>query len=519
MTNYLRRVFTKHVVSVAGLILLSQNALALELDWSGQFWSEYNFIHNYSMDSSDQGQSADPSRMGTDGYYVPGGGEANATFQSLFLRLRPKAIVNDNVYLKSEWWLGDPIFGMFGNSVPYQTEQRQSYSLQSRGSPITAQRFWGEFITDLGTFQAGRVPLNWGLGIVWNSGDTLWSRYMSTGDAIRWIAKFGAFSFIPSFIVSSTGNTIGGSCVANNSGVCQTGIGTGGVTDYSLILKYDNSEEDLETGVNIIKRLAGANQDPRGGLITSVSASSSSPTTGEMNYLTYDFFAKKKINHFTFSGEVPVITGSIAGLQYHSYAIAGEAEWKKSENWELSLKLGHASGQNDTGGPGIDAYRAFYFHPNYKIAMILFNYQLANFAGPQTQNNPNIPAQNLQSPYASSISDAQYIALSSVIRPTDKWSFKPSLIYARAPQTAISGQYFYNAWTQSQSSEPAVKNQGSSLGWEFDLSITFQWDDAFQFVLDQGFFFPGNFYAFSNTGVDNARSAVMATSVRVGVSF
>ena len=471
------------------------------------------------MDSSDPGQSLDPARLAGGGYYVPGGGEANATFQSLFLRLRPKVIVNDNIYLKSEWWVGDPVFGMFGNAVPYQSDQKQAYSLQSRGSPITAQRVWGEFITDLGTFQVGRVPLNWGLGLVWNSGDALWSRYMSTGDGIRWIAKFGAFSFIPSFIVASAGNTVGGSCVIDSNGNCAGGVGTGGVTDYSLILKYDNSEEDLESGVNVIKRLAGANQDPRGGLLTSIFSSSQSPTAGDMNYITYDFFVKKKMNQFTLSGEVPVVNGTLAGVQYRSYAIAGEMEWKQSENFELALKLGHASGQNDTSGPEVDTYRAFYFHPNYKIAMILFNYQLANFSGPQTQNNPNTPASGLASPYATSISDAQYIALSSLIRPSEKWSIKPSLIYARAPQTAVGGQYFYNSRSQQQSSGPAVKDQGSTLGWEFDLSIVFQWDDAFQFVLDQGFFFPGSFYAFSNTLQDNARSAVMATSLRVGINF
>ena len=86
----------------------------------------------------------------------------------------------------------------------------------------------------------GRVPLQWGLGVVWNGGENLWDRYMSTGDAIRWIAKFGSFSFIPSIIVSSVGNTIGGACNVVN-GFCTQGVGSGGVTDYSLIFKYENT--------------------------------------------------------------------------------------------------------------------------------------------------------------------------------------------------------------------------------------------------------------------------------------
>ena len=104
--------------AILGGILSIGNASALELDWSGQFWSEYNFIHNYAMDSSPQGISEDATRSSAGGYYVPGGGSADASFQSLFLRLRPKIVVNDNIYIKSEFWLGDPIFGMIGNAFP-----------------------------------------------------------------------------------------------------------------------------------------------------------------------------------------------------------------------------------------------------------------------------------------------------------------------------------------------------------------------------------------------------------------
>src|SRR5690242_15601339 len=95
---------------ILGLIQVQlRSASALELDWSGQFWAEYNLIHNYAMDTSDQGASYDPVRAAAGGYYTPGAGNQDATFQSLFLRLRPKLVVNDNIYIKSEWWLGDPV--------------------------------------------------------------------------------------------------------------------------------------------------------------------------------------------------------------------------------------------------------------------------------------------------------------------------------------------------------------------------------------------------------------------------
>lgn len=503
------------VGQIAGQILC-QNAWALELDWSGQFWSEYNFVHNYAMDNSPQGAVYDPVRGAAGGYYVPGGGYQDATFQSVFLRLRPKVIVNDNIYIKSEWWVGDPIYGIFGSGLPYPTDQRQFYSSQSRGSLITAQRIWGEFVTDVGTFQVGRVPLQWGLGLVWNSGNDLWSRYMSTGDAIRWIAKFGSFSFIPSFIVNSAGNNIGGSCNVSG-GVCTPGVGMGGVTDYSILLKYESIEDELEGGVNVIKRLAGANQDQAAGVMTP--QGSGVEPAGSMNFITYDVYARKTFDKVTLGGEVPIVSGTLGASNYQTFGIAGEGNWKVSDAWEMALKTGYAAGQPNDVGSNINTFRAFYFNPNYHIGMIMFNYQLANFAGPQTLNNPSLSPNQLASPYNNPIVDAEYLALSSNIKPGDKWTLRPAFICAIAPQAAANGKYYYNYWTKSVYQNNTGSDQSSLLGWEVDLGLTFQWDEYFQFNLDNGMFVPGGFYAFSNTGVNNSGAPVFATSVRVGVNF
>lgn len=491
-------------------------ASALELDWSGQFWSEYNFIHNYSMDSTNA--TADSTRNAAGGYYVPGGGTKDASFQSLFLRLRPKLVVNDNIYIKSELWFGDPIYGMFGNAVPSGNDQRQYYSSQSRGSSISAQRFWGEFLTDLGTVQVGRVPLNWGLGIVWESGDDVWDRYMSTGDAIRWIAKFGSFSFIPSVILSSTGNTVGGAClVAGGPTVCTPSTGTGGVVDYSLIFKYENTDDEFEAGVNLMKRLAGASQDPSSGLLIPGVAAN---TVGGANLLTYDFYAKKKFDKLVLTAEVPLVSGTLGGSQVNSLALATEADWKPSDTIEFILKAGYAPGEASSDAATLGNYNAFYFNPNYHLGMIMFNYQLANLGQVQTLNSSKVASNQLSSPYDNPIVNAAYLALTVPIKPWDKWTLKPGLAYASALQTAsASSASFFNYWQRTSQVNKLKSDQGSSLGIEADLGITFQWDDYFQFSWDNGIYFPGSFYAFSNTAKANATDPVFATSVRIGVNF
>ena len=492
------------------------SAKALEIDWSGQFWSEFNFVHNYSMDSSGAGVGFDNARFSAQGYYIPSAGNHDASFQSLFLRLNPKVIVNDNVLLKSEWWVGDPIFGMFGSSLPYGADQTQHYSTFSRGSLISAQRFWGEFISDFGTFQVGRVPLQWGLGVVWNSGDALWSRYMSTGDAVRWIAKFGSFMFAPSVIVPSIGNTVGGSCAVANQTCTYGQNGGGGLVDYSLILKYESPEEDIEGGINLIKRLGGSSQDVNSNLVANGRSS--------RNLLTYDFYVKKKFHQFSIGAEVPLGSGTLAGATYKGIGVAGELSWKASEEFNLLMKLGYASGQASANADQtLGSFDSFYFHPNYHLGMIMFNYQLANFYKPQTQNSRaagGMPQSALGSPYDNPIVNAQYVALATQFKASEQWSIRPTFVYAIAPQVAKAGQAFYNYWTrQVTATNTATRDQSKSLGFEFDLGVTFQWDDHFMITWDNGLYIPGKFYAFSGTPVENATSTVFASSLRLGVSF
>jgi hypothetical protein len=238
-----------------------------------------------------------------------------------------------------------------------------------------------------------------------------------------------------------------------------------------------------------------------------------------MNYNIYDFYARKKLNRFTFAGEVPIVSGQLASATLQSFGVAGEVNWKVSDPLSFDLKVGYASGQPGLSSSTLDSFKAFYFNPNYHIGMILFNYQLANFAAPQTANVAGVNATQLRSPYDNPIVNTTYFSLAAPIKPWEKWTFKPGLLYAIAPQTAGSTSNFYNYWTKTTATSTPGKVQGTSLGWEFDLGITFQWDEAFQFSFDNGIYFPGSYYAYSNTQTDNAQSMVYASSVRIGVNF
>ncbi|MCM2276727.1 MAG: hypothetical protein NDJ89_01465 [Oligoflexia bacterium] len=507
--------YGKNFLTLALAALLStQAAQAIELHWSGQFWSEYHLVNNYVMDSADSAANLDAGRVSggeATGYYVPAGGQRDAAFQTLFFRLRPKLVVNDNIYVKSEWWAGDPVFGISGNAVPYSRDQRMYYSNQSRGALVSAQRFWAELLSDFGTVQIGRMPLDWGLGLVWNGGEALWSRYASTGDGVRLISKFGAFTFAPGYILYSTGNTIGGACTVGGPACSPIVNGKAAVADYSLALKYESLEDDFDGGVNFVKRLAGLNQD-----VYNLGIQGTGVGT---NYNTWDIYARKRLGDLTLAGEVPITSGTVGGMEYSSIAVAGEAEWRISDGWQTQLRAGHAPGQPSSGSANPDRYKAFFFNPNYRLGNIMFNYQLANFGGntgTNTLDNPAASPAALLSPFDNPIVNATYVSLGGTFK-TQKWAFNTGLIYAHASQAALAGEYFLNTWKRKM--ELASSNQGKNLGIEWDFGVAFQWDDFLQFRVDGGWFFPGNYYAFSNAATENKTDSVFSTAARIGINF
>ncbi len=509
-------------VAVIGL-MFGINAFALDLDWSGQFRAESHWINNYALDHS--GTSRDVSREGAGGYYIPGGGAKTAAFQSLFLRLRPRLVVNDNVYIKSEWWLGDPVFGFFGDAQPYGFEQRQYNSTFSRGSSITAQRFWAEILTDIGTLQLGRAPLHWGLGLFWHSGDGVWDRYQSTGDQIRLISKFGAFTFSPALVKYGIGNSIGGSCTFSATGgplggsTCNPTTSGSGLVDYSLMFKYENVDEDFEGGVNFVKRILDDSGETGSGYFAITPAGATARSSGAANYNVWSFYGKKKLGRFTFSGEVPLTTGDVNGMDYRTYAVALEGGVQISDQFETRILAGHAPGQPAFAGNKPQKYRAFYFNPNYRLGMIMFNYQLASFAGPNTLNNTTVGRENLLSPFDNPIVNANYVAVNGTYK-LNKWRFNAGFIYAKADETAASGEGFMNTWRRSFHRNNSGLNQESSLGWELDLGTSLQWDDNLVAGLDLGLFVPGSYFRFTNlNGQQNAVSTVLGAAARVGITF
>lgn len=480
-------------------ITAASSANAMDLDWSGQFRAEAVMINNYAPESN--------VAVGQGGYDFVKAGSTDARFQTLFLRLRPKLIVNDNVAIKSEWWLGNPVTGFYGSDYPGSSRADQRYfnSTFSGGSAISAQRFWAEFLTDLGTFQVGRAPQHWGLGLIHHSGDGVFDRYQSTGDTFKMISKFGNFSLIPGHTKYDMGNAVGGTCV----GGATCGHPTGGATlsEYTVGLRYENPDEDFEGGVEMIRRIAGAQSE----------STWIANRAGGMNVTIWDVYAKKRMGRFDFGLEAPIFNGELVGYQYKAFALATELKFRASDSWSFSAKAGKAPGQPNSAGTGPnDKWSMVYFHPNYRLGLLMFNYNFANFAG--NNNSNNSAAGSVKSIYDNPITNANYLMLGTGLT-ADKWVFSAAFITAKANETAHAGDRFFNTWNRAYSTAVATRNQSASLGTEIDFGAALNWDEFTTFSLDFGFLIPGDFYKFGNGAVDNDLSTIFGAVGSIGVKF
>lgn len=503
----------KKWISVSLFVLsfgAAKGALAIQLDWSGQFWFDNHWLNNYQLSRARPGYDNDTWLQSRGGPFVPGNGEKNVVWYSSFLKLKPKAVVNDSINVRSELHLGSPIYGFFGRGYPTTFDERFNITGSEREAfTVGAERFWANLITDFGNVDLGRAPRGWGLGALWDPGDELFDRYQSTGDMIRLTSKFGNFSLQPALIKVAMGTNVAGA--TDFSG--QTIAGNDDVTDLELAAKYDNPEEDFDFGMMWTRRAGNIAQ-------RSVLFNASNPTVGSrrIGFNIFDFYARKKMGRFSIAGELPLFSGNIGAVdgiseyEYKTYALVLEGKYT-SDLWDVDLKAGHIPGQQPTVS-GDTKFRAVYLNKNYNLGLIMFHYNLYGLGN----NNPDTVASgSINSPYDSPLVNANYLGIFPQLK-LDKWTLKWAVLLGYAVETAESGRKFYNY--QQRKFYDAVQNQASFLGKEFDFGIDFRWDENFLLSWDLGVFFPGAYYAFSNDpGLALDLDWMFASQVRAGITF
>lgn len=497
------RRISSFLVTVLVAALACSQASALTLDWSGYFRASHDFIHNYQMNKASPGYS----NSGDTGEYIPGEGDKNGVFTTFFMKLKPRVLVNDNIIVRTEWNVGDPIHGFFGRNF-HRDDRNVAFGTGRDSMDLSVSRLWLDVHSDFGTVQVGRAPMHWGLGVVFNSGDGPFDRYQSTSDTIRLVSKFGYLSLMPLYAKNSMGRNLVGSRNPIGNNVVE---GSDDVTDYGIGLRYENPEEDIEGGLLYYKRNAG---DSQSAYYYPSTASTYSAGANGINLRLFDFFIRKSWHRFDLGVEAPIFTGEIGDVNgvgsrntYKATAIAVEAALKY-DTWRHTLKLGTAPGQSPATSGAANRGRTFsavQFHRAYKLGLIMFNYNLGNL-GPANPDcvpptvSGSTPATgcvnpSTVSPYDNMITNARYVMLSTQ-KSWEQWGLNFGVVWAQANEVAQAGKDAYNHRTRQWFT--AVDTQSKNMGLEFDFGTRYNWDDNISFGMDFGLFFPGDYYKFVN---------------------
>jgi hypothetical protein len=168
---------------------LPAQAAPTQIDWNGHYRARGLAFHSLSL-SNDHDQS-----------------EGTSQWADHQLRLQPRFILSDRVSLRTQidalsgvpW--GDDAEGWTdpttGESVPLALDQTVVAPTTDDGAAtpagVTITRAWGEVYTEIGRLSFGRMPLEWGSGILLNAGLEIDSEYGDTADRVQFTTRAGPF--------------------------------------------------------------------------------------------------------------------------------------------------------------------------------------------------------------------------------------------------------------------------------------------------------------------------------------
>ena len=473
---------------------------ALPIDWQGKFGVDTTLITNFRK-VTDGSTIASP--VGSGSQVVSDAGSSEASFQSYLLSLKPIIIVNDASTLKAELSTGYGRGGKIGENGQQDGEKDATgdfvgdmggalYNINTTTEKaLNINQLYLELFADTATYIIGRHKAHWGLGAVINDGKNLWDRHFYSRDGVTIKMKVGNFYIDPFWARLSSGNKL---------------VSSASTTEYGFSILYDNPENDLGFGLLYRKKVSGSsNATMKSGI------SGTANSLGEANVKLIDIYFKKMFGNLKLEVEVPIVTGSIGKIfsssssaDFNSKAILVEAEYKYNNKWTFGATIGSIDGEDGN----TDEFNAFYLHPNYQIANILFRY---NFSAVKNSDTQSI--------YDSYITNAQFVKLYANYT-MDNWFWDIGFIYANAIETAKSGKAAYNHTNHRTFTTVNSLNQDKSMGFEIDAGFTYLWNNEIKIGSSLGYSVPGDYYAFTNNSSDSVALAnSYSMQLNLGVTF
>ncbi len=317
------------------------------------------------------------------------------------------------------------------------TQGPPTAGVNSLQNSINVQRVWGEYRTPVGQLLFGRMPGQWGLGILENSGDGLDSDYQTTLDRIMFVTGIksmdlfvgGAWDFVSTGPTNANAYNLYGGQPYDVCNLCN-------VNEWAAFIAHKTNPElqrldlargDLVVNGGIYTKFRSQDLDvqtagttPNALPQTPQSLDVSLPNNGlesrQAWTVTPDLWLQTMWRKLRVEAEAVMIYGAIGGIQstglnavpsdtvnIRQWAVATQTEFRAVEDkLDLQFGFGWASGDPwaySTSATGVSQgalqpgqsppqefnnsgpISTFRFHPDYRVDLIFFRNILSRVEG------------------------------------------------------------------------------------------------------------------------------------------
>lgn len=347
---------------------LSSSAFAVGVDYEGYFRTRANYHYNLDLDRGNNPE-------------IRGYGDFR-------FRLDPTFYITDKIRVKSSLNMLDAIMGdapfrgvpydnparsnstLLGNTQGNRVGQTMQSGQMSSGfyggayapdgairtadlEPLYLRRAWVEVEFPIGLFKAGRMPYNFGLGILGNSGDGIDQEIGSTRDRITYETAFGNYYIAPGV------------------GWLQEGLldqPDDDAFEYFFTLGQRTESHHVALYLSWLSQGRAKNSTTNG---SSVGTNTS--------YWVLDFYVQNQFEMVNLQAESVLYAGKFAGKDLLAVNAAARADWI-FDRFKLLTEAGLSTGTSDSQIAKNDL-RTFSFNREYNISYILFEEPLPGGEG------------------------------------------------------------------------------------------------------------------------------------------
>lgn len=487
---------SRKCIGVLAVTLSINSAFALPIDWNGVFGVDTHLLNNVCRTKDDVAKTPGSGTQGISG-------DCGASFQTYVFRLNPQVIVNDGVTLKGELSSGF-IRGGFAGTEGTNTEDQSGqtgnnsyyFVTPAQRSALNVNQMYMELYADAALVKLGRFSRHYGLGTIFDNGTDAWDRFFTMYDGIEAEMKISNFSLVPYYSkISSFDDTTNRAQPAGGWDVRETGV----------VAKYDNKNRDLVVSILYAKRFSEA----KNSLYHSSTNHTTATNRGKSEVTIIDPYVSKRWNKFKIAAEAPMLTGDYGNVygatpaensKISANAYVLEASYEMNPKWEIGFNGGQVSGDKGSSGK----FEGTYLHPNYHVAELMFRYRYNAF----NEGNENV--------FNSSIANTRYLKFYANYK-SDKWVWKGGFITAKALETAKNGELAYHH--EENYRFTAAADQADDLGNEIDLGFDYRWNPNVVISGYYGYWFVGDYYAFSNTTTELETADVHGGGLRATLEF